>query len=251
MSEPKQFSGKVAVVTGAGDGMGLEIAKQFLEQGARVVASDLSEERLKAAFGSSGSSARLVVGDVSVSSAPTRLIDDTAAAFGGVDILVNSAGIYAYAHLETIEIDSWNRTLNINLTAVLALCQRAIPFLRKSRAGRIVNIASTGALRGEAGSGAYVASKHAIAGLTKTLAIELGLDGITANYVCPGPILTGMTRNEMEDPAARAVIEAMGVMGRIGQPAEVAHAVLFLASAGASYITGHGLAVDGGLLAKL
>lgn len=251
MAVSDRFDGKVAVVTGAADGMGLEIAKQFLERGATVVAADLSEEGLHAVHKAESANLRLVVGDVTAEGAPKRLIDDTVSALGRLDILVNSAGIYEYSLLEAMSMQSWKRTLDVNLTSVFALCQRAIPYLRKAGGGRIINIASTGAERSEAGSGAYVASKHAVAGLTKTLAIELGLENITVNYVCPGPILTGMTRAHMEDSEARAAMEAMGAMGRIGLPSEVAHAVMFLASEGASYVTGHGLAVDGGLLAKL
>jgi 3-oxoacyl-[acyl-carrier protein] reductase len=143
--------------------------------------------------------------------------------------------------------------MDVNINSVFRICRAAIPQLRKSgKHGRIVNIASIVAVRSGPGLAAYATSKFGVAGLTKTLAVELGPDGITANHIQPGAILTGMTRPLMEaDPEVLKVFESYSVFGRVGMPDDVAKAALFLASDDASFITGHGLAVDGGFLAKL
>lgn len=251
MAEQGRFHGKVAVVTGAGDGMGAAITRRFLEEGACVLAADIAAQKLKVTHGDETPKLRLVAQDVTEADAAERLIGAAAEAFGGLDILVNAAGVVHFEPVDSLSRESWQHTFAVNADATFKLCQRAIPALRARGGGRIVNFASIAAVRAGVGLASYVASKHAVAGLTKSLAVELGADGITANYIMPGFILTGMTRPLVE--AAQGVTTNfvnMGVVGRMGQPDDVASAVLFIASDEASFITGHGLAVDGGYLAK-
>lgn len=251
MTTTGRISGKVAIVTGAADGMGKAITERFLKEGASVVACDLAGDKLRAAH-AENPRLRLVTQDVTSPDAPEALIGEAVAVFGRLDILVNNAGIVEYETVEIMRDENWKRTLDVNLNSTFALCRRAIPELRRSGAGRIVNTASINAVRVAPGLAAYAAAKHAVAGLTKTLAVELGPDRITANYILPGAILTGMTRPIMEgDPSMKALFESFSVLGRIGLPEDIANAVLFLASDEASFITGHGLAVDGGFLAKV
>jgi len=252
MKGSARLDGKVAVVTGAADGIGQAIAARFLAEGASVLAVDLSGEKLRASHGEEGPRLRLVTQDVTAGDAPERLIDAAVAAFGGLDILVNNAGIVQFEPAEVMRDDNWDRTIQVNLSAVFKLCRRAIPHLRKSGGGRIINISSINAVRTGPGLAAYAASKHGVVGLTQTLAVELGPDRITVNYVCPGAILTGMTRPLAEsDPAARSMMDNFSPLGRMGRPEEVAAAVLFLASDDASFVNGHGLVVDGGFLPKI
>ncbi len=246
-----RLDGRVALVTGAADGMGRAIAQRLLAEGARVLAADLDGEKLAAAH-AADARLRLETCDVTAADAPERLVGGVVAAFGGLDILINNAGVVEYEPVESMRDANWRRTLAVNLEAVFALCRAAIPHLKRSRSGRIINIASINAFRSASGLGAYAAAKHGVAGLTKTLAVELGPQGITANYICPGAILTGMTRPLMEaDPGLKALFESFGVLGRMGQPEDIAGAALFLASDDAAFITGHGLVVDGGFLAKV
>lgn len=251
MTVTGRLAGRVAVVTGAADGMGRAIAAAFVREGARVVAADVAGDRLFAAH-PVDERLHLVTSDVTAADAPQRLIGGAIEAFGALDILVNNAGVVDYEPVETMSDANWSRTIAVSLTAAFTLSRAAIPHLRRSKAGRIINLASINAFRSAPGLAAYAAAKHAVAGLTKTLAVELGADGITANYICPGAILTGMTRPLMEaDPAMRGLFESFGVLGRMGQPEDIANAATFLASDEASFITGHGLVVDGGFLAKV
>jgi NAD(P)-dependent dehydrogenase (short-subunit alcohol dehydrogenase family) len=145
--------------------------------------------------------------------------------------------------------DNWNRTIDVSLNASFKICRRAIPHLRKSGAGRIINFASMNVIRTTTGLAAYAAAKSGVAGLTRTLAIELGPDQITANYILPGVIATPMTQPLLE--ANGEAIRNFSPMGRVGQPEDIANGVLFLASDEASFISGHGLVIDGACVPKL
>jgi 3-oxoacyl-[acyl-carrier protein] reductase len=246
-----RLEGRVAVVTGAADGMGRAITDMFLREGAKVLAADRAGDKLAAAH-AAHERLRLVTADVTAADAPEQLVGGAVDAFGSLDILVNNAGVVDYEPAETMTDANWHRTIAVSLTAAFTLSRAAIPHLRSSGSGRIINIASINAFRSAPGLAAYAAAKHGVAGLTKTLAVELGPDKITANYICPGAILTGMTRPLMEaDPSIKGLFESFGVLGRMGQPEDIANAALFLASDEASFITGHGLVVDGGFLAKV
>ena len=251
MSLSERLSGKVALVTGAADGMGLAIAQRFRREGARVVVADLSKVRLEAAF-ESPDGFHLIDQDVTADGAAERLVNAAVEAFGSLDIVVNNAGMVKYEPAESMSDVTWNRTLDVNITAVFKICRAAIAQLKASGGGRIINIASINAVRTTNGLAAYAATKAAVGALTKTLAVELGPDRVTANYILPGAILTGMTRPLMEaDKEIKQLFESYSVLGRIGLPADIAAAAAFLASEDASFITGHGLAVDGGFLAKV
>jgi len=165
---------------------------------------------------------------------------------------MNNAGIAFNAPVETMSDDIWERTLAINLTAHMRLCRRAIPKLKESSAGRIINVASVMAEGTDFGLAAYCASKAGVAGLTRTLALELGRSGITANFIEPGAIATGMTTplwNARPDVAE--IWAKKSALRRLGQPIDIARAALFLASDDGGFVTGHGLVVDGGLMLRV
>ena len=245
----QSLAGRVAVVTGAADGMGRGIVDLFTQEGAKVLATDVAGEKLRAAHEQNPSVRTLAI-DVTAPEAAGAIIDGAVEAFGGLHILVNAAGIFRLATFDELTQAEWQRMMDVNLNAPFSLCLRAIPELKKVSNGRIVNIASTSALRARKGMGAYTVSKHGLAGLTISLAVELGEFGITANYINPGTIVTGITRSLLENPAWKRDLETQGVMNRMGTAEEIAHAVLYLAGPHSSFTTGHGLAVDGGFLIK-
>ena len=246
-----RLENKTAIITGAADGMGAAEAKLFAAEGARVLAVDINAEKLEAACGGLGGTVKTLAADITGQGAAERIIGEAVAAFGGLDIIANNAGVVDYETVDIMRADNWRRTMDVNLNAMFFLCQRAIPEMRKRGGGRIINVASINAVVTAPGLGAYAASKHGVAGLTKTLAVELGPDNITANYINPGAILTGMTRPLMEDPQTRALFESFSVLPQMGMPEDIAKGALFLASDDAAFITGHGLTIDGGFLAKV
>ena len=246
--QPKPtLAGRRVLVTGAADGIGRATAESFLAAGAAVMAVDARAEGL-VSLAARGMST--LVQDVSAADAPAR-IEAMIADGGGLDVLVNNAGICPVSQLEDTTDETWDRVLDVDLRAMFRLCRMAIPWLRRSQAGRIINIASISALLANEGMGAYTAAKHGVAGLSKSLAAELGRDGITVNYLIPGAIVTGITREAVaNDPAFRDFWIARSAVGRWGEPQDIAHAILFLAAPESSFITGHGLVVDGGASVK-
>ncbi|MEM1143908.1 MAG: SDR family NAD(P)-dependent oxidoreductase [Pseudomonadota bacterium] len=242
--------GKVAIVTGAADGMGKAITELFVNSGISVIANDLNAEMLEQVHGNTDA-VKTVAVDVTSETAAETLVQAAMSNFDGLDILVNNAGIVDYEPVESMSDANWDSTLGVNLTATFRLCRTAIPELKKSSAGRIVNIASINAVVSAPGLGAYASAKSGITGLTKTLAVELGPDNITANWIQPGAILTGMTRPLMEDPETKALFESFSVLPRFGMPEDIAKAIRFLVSDDASFVTGTGITVDGGFLAKV
>ncbi len=239
----KRFAGCRVLVTGVADGIGQATAAAFLAEGARVLGCDLQPLAADPGY-------EVLPLDVAAADAPGRLAQRVAEALGGLDVLVNNAGICPVAPLAETTDEDWDRVQEVNLRAVFRLCRALYPLLCASAAGRVVNIASVSARFANAGMGAYTASKHGVAGLSKSLAAEWGADGITVNYVLPGAIVTGITRELRDaDPAFREFWENKSPLGRWGQPEDVARGILFLASRDADFVTGHGLAIDGGAMA--
>ncbi|HEY1632120.1 MAG TPA: SDR family NAD(P)-dependent oxidoreductase [Rhizomicrobium sp.] len=233
---------RVAIVTGAASGIGEASAKLFADEGARVLAVDLPGKGLTGGFEKS-------VGDPDSADA---IIGEAIRRFGRLDILMNNAGVASSARIEEMTEDIWQRTLNVNLSAQMRLAQKAVPHLKESKAGRIINVASVMAEGTDYGLAAYCASKAGVAGLTRTLALELGKYGITANYLEPGAIRTGMTSGLWDArPDVADIWAKKAALRRLGQPIDLARAALFLASDDGGFVTGHGLIVDGGLTLRI
>jgi 3-oxoacyl-[acyl-carrier protein] reductase len=243
----------VVLITGAASGMGRATAEVFAEAGAHVACTDLAAEAVGEVADDlvhRGYSAESWPLDVADPAAITQVTEAVAKRFGGIDILINNAGISGFAAIDSEGYDAvWARSFTILLTAHQRLVRAALPYLRKSAHPRIVNIASTEALGATARDSPYSAAKAGVTGLTRALAVELGREGITVNCICPGPILTGMTEGVPE--ADRATFaRRRTALGRYGRPDEVAHMTLSLCLPAASYITGAVIPVDGGLMAR-
>ena len=246
----RSISGKVAIVTGAGSGMGRATAHLFADEGAKVAVVDANADGVDCVVreitDAGGTSAGWTM-DVTDAGARGALVHDVVARFGGIDILVNNAGVSQPAPIDSDDFDSaWARTLAVNLTAHAQLIRACLPHLKAHGSGRVVNIASTEGLGATAFISPYTSSKHGVIGLTRALAVELGSQGVTVNCVCPGPIHTGMTA-VIPDDAKRKFARRRVPLRRYGEPEEVAHATLSLVLPAASYINGAVLVVDGGM----
>ncbi len=233
---------RLAIVTGGAGDIGSATADRLVADGARVVVWDL-ESRL-ASRSSHGSAVVGVAVDVTREDQVARALEETVDVLGGIDILINCAGIVRDGFAESLDVDRWQAVLDVNLTGTFLPCRAVIPELRKHGGGRIVNTASTSAF-GNRGQSNYAASKAGVIGLTRTLALELAADGITVNCVAPGPIDTAMLATVPEKVLEK--FRARIPLGRFGNPAEVAALHAFLASDEAGYITGQTIICDGGL----
>ena len=240
-----RLEGRRAIITGAASGMGAATAELFVREGAHVLAVDLPGSGVASRFEASPL-VQAIEKDITDDGAADVIVGGCVAAFGGLDILVNNAGIGAAAAAESMHVDAWDRVFAVDLRAMFLLCQRAIPEMRAGSYGRIVNISSVAALRPDFGLVAYSAAKAGVLGLTRTLALELGRFGITANAILPGPIYTGMTRQAFDQESVRAAWEKKTAVRRLGEPEDIANGCLFLALAESSFVTGHGLVIDGG-----
>ncbi len=236
-----RLEGKVALITGAARGMGAAHARAFVAEGAAVTIADIEEAAgtaLAAELGDRARFARLDVGDETTWS---QVVAGTVDAFGGLDVLVNNAGILQFAPIEAMSVETWERVLRINLTGTFLGIKASVPALSASPGASIINIASVAGRKGIAGVAPYVASKHAIIGLTKTAALELADRGIRVNAVLPGNVATEMLAGITEFPLV--------AMHRAGQADEVSRLVVYLASDDSSFSTGGEFLVDGGELA--
>jgi len=244
------LSGQVAIVTGAARGLGRAIAQTLARSGAKVACVDINAELLGetvSGIQAAGGTAMALTCDVTDSKRVSAVVEEVATAWGGLHILVNNAGITKDALIMRMKDDQWDAVIGINLRGTFLFTRAASRYLMKAQRGRIVNIASVSGITGNPGQANYSASKAGIIGLTRTVAKELAGRNITVNAVAPGFIATEMTAALSEEIVAE--VKKRIPLGRMGEPQDVADAVLFLASPAADFITGHVLTVDGGLTA--
>jgi NAD(P)-dependent dehydrogenase (short-subunit alcohol dehydrogenase family) len=246
------FENKVALVTGAASGMGLATAKAFAEAGAAVVLADFREDAVKAEAQkliAAGHKVMVVRCDVSDEAQVAAMVDRTVAEFGRLDAAFNNAGVMAHiAPTAASTREDWDRVIGINLRGVWSCMKHELRQMERQGSGVIVNNASVGALTGNPGIGSYIASKHGVVGLTRTAALEYVKHGIRVNAVNPGLIDTQIARDVVNgNEQAYEDIGKHVPIGRAGRPEEIASAVLWLCSPGASYVVGHALTVDGGM----
>jgi 3-oxoacyl-[acyl-carrier protein] reductase len=240
------LKGEIALVTGATRGIGAAIADELAAQGATVIGTATSESgaaSIGERLASKGGQGRVL--NVTEAGAIEALIDTIAKEFGGVSILVNNAGITRDNLLMRMKDEDWQAILDTNLTSVYRSCKAVMRGMMKARKGRIVNIASVIGVTGNAGQSNYAAAKAGIIAFSKSLAREIGSRGVTVNVVAPGFIDTDMTRG-LPDEAKSGMLDQIA-LGRLGEPADIARAVAFLAGPNASYITGETLHVNGGM----
>jgi 3-oxoacyl-[acyl-carrier protein] reductase len=249
----RSIAGKTALVTGAASGMGLATAHLFADEGANVAVTDLTAEGVQKVVDEikeAGGTAHGWVLDVSDKAQINSVVSEIAEHFGALDILVNNAGFSHHMSVEDDGFDeNWQRHMDVLLTAHIRMVRAALPHLKASGEGRIVNIASTEGLGATPEIAHYTAAKHGVIGLTRSLAVELPKYGITANCICPGAIHTGITAR-IKDEHKEIFSKRRIPLKRYGIPEEVAHATLSLVLPAASYINGVALPVDAGLTIK-
>ena len=249
----RSVEGKVALITGSGSGMGRATSYVFAEAGAKVVVSDINKkqiEEVSSEINSSNGTCLKQILDVTNQENINEAIANVIEEFGQLDILINNAGISIPTTIDDENYEeSWDRTFNVLLKGQVNLIRAALPFIRESDCGRIVNISSTEGLGATPRISPYTSAKHGVIGLTRSLAVELGSQGITVNCICPGPINTAMTAAiPIEDKQIYA--RRRVPLKRYGEPEEVAHMTLSLCLPAASFVNGAVLPVDGGLSIK-
>ncbi|WP_257214531.1 SDR family NAD(P)-dependent oxidoreductase [Variovorax sp. 54] len=243
-----KLEGKTALVSGAAQGMGEAIARLFVKEGAQVVIADIAAEAARQLAHVLGDAARAVALDVRDPASWTAAVATAEQAFGRLDILVNNAGVLAWQSIEAMTLDSYRRVIDVNQVGCWLGMKAALPALRRAGGGAIVNIASLAGRQGMRDGSAYVASKHAVLGMSKCAALEFGPDNIRVNAVLPGAIATQMAGLRAATTGEPAVpVYAKQPIPRRGTPEEVARLVAFLASDEAAYCTGAEVTLDGGM----
>jgi NAD(P)-dependent dehydrogenase (short-subunit alcohol dehydrogenase family) len=262
-----QLKERMAVVTGAGSGLGQAIAHELANRGAAVAVLDLSAERAKLTadqITGKGGTALAFEADVSKAEELDRAVSDAVTKLGALNIMVNNAGILdGYKNVDEMDESIWRRVMDIDLTGVFLGCKRALDEMLPAGSGRIINMASIAGLNGTGGGAAYIAAKHGVVGLTRQMAVTYTARGVTVNCVCPGVIPTNLREHttsvlgdSVSNLAARGIALSDDEVRRVvpagvkGTSEDIANAVCFLASNEAGYISGHSLVVDGGLRAK-
>lgn len=253
MTEVRQaglLPGVVAIVTGGASGIGAAITRKFVAEGASVAIFDIDDGAAANLVAEPTADGRVRAYHVDVTDHPMVLaaVGAAAADFGGISAVVNCAGFNRFASPESISPDQWRRILAINLDGPWNVCSAALPELKRHGSGRIVNISSAAGLLGIPKAAHYTSAKHGVIGLTRALAVDLGPDNITVNCICPGTTLTPLVEAASTESFKTEAARRMP-LGRLGQPEDIANAVVFFVSDLASWVTGATLAVDGGLTA--
>ena len=238
---------KIAIVTGAGQGIGRAIAEKLAAEGATVVVTDLNETTAKEVAGGIGGDALAVRTDVTSRDSVGAMVAEVRERFGRIDVLVNNAGWDKGGRFVDSDPADWERAIAINLVGVLNTCQAVLPVMAEQGAGAVVNLGSDAGRVGSSGEAVYSAAKGGVIAFTKTIAREMARAQVRANCVCPGPTDTALFATFAPDPKLREALIRAIPFRRLGQPADVANAVAFLASDEASFITGQTVSVSGGL----
>jgi NAD(P)-dependent dehydrogenase (short-subunit alcohol dehydrogenase family) len=245
-----RLDGKVALITGAAGGMGLAASRLFVEEGARVVMTDVAEDSGRGAAEELGEAAAFIRADVSSAADAESMVRFAVETFGGLHVLYNNAGVVLPNDVGAVETDeeTWDRTMGINLKGVWLGCKFGIPAILDSGGGSIINVASFVAMMGAATAQiAYTATKGGVLSMTREIAVEYARRGVRANALCPGPIETPLLLQLFADEAAKRRRLVHVPMGRLGQAEEVVRAALWLASDESSFMTGAAMVVDGGI----
>ncbi len=253
MTKTHQLDQKVAIVTGAGSGIGAASARRFAAEGAKVVAADIrlhKVEQTVADIEGDGGIAIAVQVDVADDASVAAMVDAAIQQFGQLDILFNNAGTLRPGNSVDLSVDDWDLVMGINVRSVFLGAKYAVPHMRRQGAGSIINTASISGLHGDGGAVVYAASKGAVINLTRAMSTDHAPEGIRVNAICPGTIETPPVQRMMADPAALQANLDAHALRRLGKPEEIANAALWLASDESSFVSGEAIVVDGGLRAK-
>lgn len=247
---------KVVLITGAAQGIGFEIAEEFFKNGAKVVLTDINEEKVKESAASLGGDSLGIKCDVTNEEELKASIEQTVETFGRIDILINNAGMQHVSMIEDFPTERFELLIKIMLTAPFVATKHVLPHMRKQGFGRIINMASINGLVGFAGKAAYNSAKHGVIGLTKVAALETAADGITVNAICPGYVDTPLVRNQLQDLATTRKVPLENVLEEVIYPLvpqkrlldvkEIADLAMFISSEQAKGMTGQAVVLDGG-----